>query len=484
MKSRWRQGAGALLILTLLAGLITFLDSGGRTADAKEDQARTRPNIIVIMTDDQDLASLRVMPKTRRLLGEQGTTFHNSYVSYSLCCPSRTTFFTGLYPHNHGVMDNKWPDGGYYRMPVNETLPVWLSRRSYATAHIGKFLNEYGTRNQLEIPPGWQDWYGLTGGSAYRMWGYTINENGVARTYGKVNQQDPKFYQTDVLARKAVSYIQQSDFRQPYFLSFAPLAPHIEAPPPGGHVWRGPRPAPRYRNALPKERAPRTPSFNERDMRDKPQKLRRKLLTAAEIKGIDNDHRNRLRGLLAVDDAVGKIFNTVKARGELDRTLFLFTSDNGYLLGQHRIRSGKIQPYEESIRVPLLVRGPGFAAGKQVFTPVNNVDLAPTIMTAATGSAGRALDGRPLQALQQRRGPRDILVETGPRWSGAPWYAAIRTDRYLYVEHSNGVKELYDMAKDPYQLQSLHNVPGLEVLRHTLSRRLLALRQCRGNSCP
>ncbi|SEG79510.1 Arylsulfatase A [Thermomonospora echinospora] len=445
----------------------------------------SRPNIVVIMTDDQDAASMAVMPNVRRLLVDQGTSYTNSYASYSLCCPSRATFMTGQYAHNHKVLDNQWPDGGYRRLP-KETLPLWLGRSGYATVHIGKFLNQYG-HDPEEIPPGWQEWYGLVGNFAYKMWGYRINENGTVRRYGKQKRENPKLYQTDVLANKAVNYIKRrAKSDRPFFLSFAPLAPHTEPPwkgDPDG-TWRGPRPAPRHRGMFAKRPLPRPPSFNETDVKDKPRHLRPDRMSAARIKQVTADYRMRLESLQAVDEAVARIVRTVAEAGELDRTLFVFTSDNGYLLGQHRWPSNKTHPYEESIRIPLVLRGPGFAKGRKVATPVVNVDLPATILSVTGARAPVPTDGRPLQELARSNRARDVLIETGPRSSGAHWYAAIRTDRYLYVEHSTGARELYDLVTDPYQLSSKHNDPRTAPLQVTLSQRLRKLRVCSGRACP
>lgn len=479
MRNRVGRIAGLSAIATLVSGALLIDHSSTAQAPTPE-----RPNIVVIMTDDQDAASLQVMPKTKRLLGDRGTTFTNSFVNYSWCCPSRTTFLTGQYAHNHGVMGNALPDGGYDRLPAS-TLPVWLRESGYATAHIGKFLNEYGRSDPREIPPGWQDWYGLSGGSTYQMWGYSINENGTLYKYGRFKGGNPRTYQTDVLADKAVTYIRQRTTpKQPYFLSFATLAPHTEVPAKGQAFWSGPRPAPRHKGMFADAQLPRTPSFNEADMRDKPRQLLRRKLGPRLIRGITADYRSRLESLQAVDDAVERIVNAIEAKGELDRTLIIFTSDNGYLMGQHRVRADKIHPYEESIRVPLIVRGPGFREGATVSTPAINTDLAPTITSLARATPGVTCDGRPLQELAGRTRARDVLIETGPKPSGQPWYAAVRTDRHLYVEHSSGGRELYDLSTDPYQIDSKHKDPATAALQRTLAERLHRLQRCAGGACP
>ena len=437
-----------------------------------------RPNVVVIMTDDQDVASLAVMPNVRRLLAEQGMTFDNSFVSYPLCCPSRATFLTGQYPHNHGVLGNAPPDGGYYRLKGEETLPVWLSRAGYQTAHIGKYLNLYGVLDRREVPPGWQEWYGSVDPSSYRMWGYVLNENGQPRKYGENTVEDPELYQTDVYARKSVDYInRKAPGDTPFFLSLAPLAAHTEANAGDG---RDPRPAPRHKGIFENAVLPQPPSFNEADVSDKPAHIRElPPLDAAAVDRITTTHRSRLESLLAVDEAVASIVEALRAQGELDNTLIVFTSDNGWFQGEHRIAKGKLHPYEESIRVPLILRGPGVAAGTRNAAMVTNADLAPTILDVADASPGLVVDG---QSLLSSTGDRAVLVETGPKTS-AQWYAAVRTPSMLYVEHSTGERELYDLAVDPFQLQSRHDDPGYRQQLPVLAKQLQDLRGCAGATC-
>jgi N-acetylglucosamine-6-sulfatase len=231
--------------------------------------AATHPNIIVIMTDDQTAKSLRIMRKTIALIGRRGTTFGNSFVRFPLCCPSRATFLTGLtgqYAHNHGVLWNAPPSGGYTRLDHTNTLPVWLQEAGYYTSHIGKYLNGYGIATPpTEVPLGWSDWQGLVSHGAYSMYNYTINDNGKLVTYGEAE----KDYQTDVLADRAEETITEAVRQQPFCLSIAPLAPHGEML----SVTRGlpnPRPAPRHLGAFNEESLPRLPSFNEPNARDKP----------------------------------------------------------------------------------------------------------------------------------------------------------------------------------------------------------------------
>lgn len=458
------------------------------TASAPASAAVTKPNVVVIMVDDMNVSALQYLPNVRSLLATPGTTFDNSVVSYSLCCPSRSTFLTGQYAHNHGVLGNAPPDGGYYALRGAETLPVWLRQAGYTTGHIGKFLNGYGTQNPTEIPPGWAEWYGSVDPSTYRMWGYTLNENGTLRTYGAANVENPALYQTDVYAGKAVDYInRKAPAAQPFFLSFAPLAPHGEGAASGADLsQRNPRPAPRHRGDLESATLPKPPSYDEADVSDKPAAIRNKprITAAAEHQIEDVRLKGRLESLLAVDEAVADIVAALQAAGELANTVIVFTSDNGWMQGEHRIQSGKVVPYEESIRVPLIIRGPGLPANKHVSTIAANIDLAPTILAVAGATAGVTVDGRSLLPIANDPGsfPRGIVIETGPKESGN-WYAGLRSPRWKYVEHSTGERELYDLQQDPYELTSVHNDPRYATTRQALASRLATLRTCAGDVC-
>ena len=188
-----------------------------------------RPNIVVIMTDDQTLESMRVMGGVKRSLAAEGTTFERAFVSNALCCPSRATLFSGQYSHNHGVIGNQPPDGGYERLDKSNWLPVWLQRAGYRTVHIGKFLNRYGIRNPVEMPAGWSEWYASVDPSTYSFYGYTLNENGLLNTYGL--DFNPIYYSTDYYAERALSVVRRmGDTRTPFFLSLAFLAPHSGGP--------------------------------------------------------------------------------------------------------------------------------------------------------------------------------------------------------------------------------------------------------------
>jgi arylsulfatase A-like enzyme len=433
------------------------------------------------MTDDQTVESLRVMTNVNSMLARQGTTFDSSFASFPLCCPSRATFLTGQYGHNHTIMGNSAPAGGYDKLAPTHgnTLPAWLQQAGYHTVHVGKYLNGYGRTNPTAVPPGWTEWYGSTDPSTYRFYNYTLNENGRLVTYGTGAAN----YQADVYNRKAVELVRRlAPAPKPFFLSVAFLAPHSGGPrdsdDPANQAT--PSPAPRHRNAFTNQPLPTPPSLNEADMSDKPAAMRnRPLIGPGRLNGIRENYQQRLESLLAVDEAVRDILAALEATRELARTYVIFTADNGFFHGEHRVPAGKVLVYEPSVRVPLIVRGPGIPRGAQRTNPVANIDLAPTILEAAAGKAARRLDGRsllPFARDARKRSGRDILLET-------PSYSAIRTPRHVFVQHSTGEQELYDLVADPHQLTSLHADTRFAGLKSELAARLARLRTCVGDAC-
>ncbi len=490
--------AAALLGLGLAAATSLTLPAYGQPT-------ATRPNIVVIMTDDQTVTELSGMRNTEELIGAQGVRFRRAYVSYPVCCPSRATYLTGQYAHNHGVMGLYPPSGGYGRFDKRNALPVWLRDAGYYTAHLGKFLNGYGDQQPADVPPGWSDWHATVDYSTYRMWGYTMNDNGRFHTYGRPFRREPRLYQTDVLARKALSVINGRAGRRPFFISINFLAPHHEDRRIQRRSGQLVRPAPRHRHAYASAPLTRTRSFNEGDMSDKPRFLRRRTrrLTRDDIARLTRDARSRRASLLAVDDAVARIVAALRRRGELDNTYIVFTSDNGYMQGQHRVRSGKMLPYEASTHVPLLIRGPGLPPGRVSGELVANTDLAPTLLDIAGAEAGKTVDGRsllPFARNPERRTRRAILHETGgsrfaslrdqdevPNRGSAlrrvMTYRAVRTPGWLYVRYRSGETEVYDLRRDPQEMRSRHRDHRYRAARRVLARQLRRLVRCRGKQC-
>jgi len=469
-----------LAVLALLLPALTVLPA----------RAGAPPNIVLIVTDDQDFSSLKQMRNVRELIEQPGTSFSNFFVSTPGCCPSRASILRGQYTHNHRVWTSSAPDGGYstFRDLGHErsTVATWLQAETYRTALVGKYLNEYGEQTATtRVPPGWDEWYAST---SIKYFDYDLVENGKLVHYGT----DPKDYLTDVLSRKALSFVHRSaQDGKPFFLYLAPRAPHGPA-----------TPAPRHEGKFDRVKVSRDGSFNEDDVGDKPDYVRNSpRLTANEIRQLDALHRDRLRTLQAVDEMVGELFQTLRETGALDTTYVFFTSDNGYLLGQHR-RAEKGLPYEEAIRVPLLVRGPGVRKGVVERRLASNIDLAPTIAELAGATPRNAVDGRSLVPLLESTPPvrwrqATIVENAGPDEVSAlagdigttpnnPPFWALRMEDRVYIESPRTDERELSAPRprqDPFQLRNLANAAARPDEIAGCHAWLAALRGCAGEGC-
>ena len=348
-----------------VAGALAVAGSG--TPPASLDQATAapaRPNIVVIETDDQTLESMRVMDNVNSLIGDQGARFNKHFLNYSLCCPSRATFLTGQYMHNHGVRSNKAPDGGFNRFQAlhgDNNLAVWLRQSGYYTAMIGKYLNDY--TNQPLVPAGWSEWR-VAAPYDQLVYNYPLNENGTmvrlrpgpgGLQAGRAHPQGRGLRRAagaDGAAVLPLAHLHGATRRRP------------AEPEPAAELPAAAKPAPRHAHAFDSEPLPRPPNFNEADVSDKPAEIRnRRLLSADPDPDIQRKYRCELESLLSVDQGVKRVVDALTASGELDNTLIIYTSDNGYFHGEHRIPADKTHVYEESIRVPLQIRGPGIPRG-------------------------------------------------------------------------------------------------------------------------
>ncbi|MDP9187833.1 MAG: sulfatase [Actinomycetota bacterium] len=508
-RTRTRR-AGAALIAALAAACLLVAQWSGEPSQA----ASAKPNIIVITTDDQTVRDMVAMPQTQAHLGVNGATFSNSFASYPLCCPSRATFVTGQYAHNHNVLGNTAPDGGYPMLNDKQTVPVWMQGAGYHTVHVGKMPNGYGDADQSYVPPGWRlpdgEFYGFVPDPPSAYYGFKLNENGV------VNQLPATDYQTDVYAERANMAINSNLALRPdtpLFMMLQFFAPHDPALPAQRHV-----------GAFSTAQIPKGKSFNEKDVSDKPAWLRSTQRMGAGLIGkVMTRYRNRLASLLAVDEAVNSIVNNLLANGILDNTYIIFTSDNGFMQGQHRLHQGKFVAYDESSKVPLLIRGPGIVPGTISRELVSNVDLVPTVLDIGKGAPGITVDGRsilPYARDPRLRSKRPILLETGraialadPASGGGagaagkrskiyvknsdldrtaqlsgrviklPKYRALRTRRYLLIKSSDGGRELYDMPSDPLQIKSVWKDPRYAPVRKWMLKKLAKLTPCVGTAC-
>ena len=395
---------GAVLVLMLFAQMILFACQCGQSAFA---EAKIEPNIVFILTDDQRLEDVNYMPRLKKLIGDEGASFSNYFSSVSLCCPSRTSILRGQYAHNTGVMTNGGNNGGYGVVQANNlensTVATWLHDRGYTTALIGKYLNYYpGAKGDSFVPPGWDYWASAVGGRPYSEYNYTLNENGKSVRYG----EQPSDYGTDNYTDKAIQFIKENcKKRKPFFVYLAFYAPHSPA-----------IPATRHADMFSNAKIERTRAFNEADVSKKPAFVQQQpLMTDREILSADAFYRKRLCSLQAVDESIERVYNELKANHQLDNTYIFFASDNGYHIGEHRLRRGKQTAYETDIHLPLMVRGPGIAHGVKIEPLAGNVDLAPTWADIAGAKAPDFVDGRSLNGLLHGEQTRDwrkaFLVE-------------------------------------------------------------------------
>lgn len=478
----WRRSGGVLLCLLVLAPVLTVLAAPSVRAQGEPEA----PNIVLILVDDMRATDYQALPKTKELLGSRGVTFENFFVTTPVCCPSRSSILLGQYVHNHNVRRNSGPTGGWETFHEQKherrTIALALQDEGYRTALVGKYMNGYG-RDERKVPIGWDRWYATTDTDYYN---YELNENGKLVAYGDKNRH----YATDVLAGKAKTFITSTPSVDPLFLYFTPKAPHGPSTVANRHQAQ----AKRFRL----EKDPE--SFNEPDISDKPSYMQGPKLTARQVKELEALEKKRLGSLLAVDDAVEGIVETLQAEGRLDNTYIVFASDNGFLMGQHR-RSGKAVPYEEAIRIPMIVAGPTIANGATSDAIVANIDLAPTFADLAGIEPGAGVDGRSVvPSLDGGGSTRDaILIEgfgggddegragvdadAAPiEAKAAPSYAAIRTMNRLYVEYTSGEKELYDLDTDRDQVDNYADEASDAELQE-LSGQLQALKSCQGESC-
>jgi N-acetylglucosamine-6-sulfatase len=483
------SAAITLVVLCLLAGCGPPTRVVG-TSDA--------PNVILVLADDLDARLLEEhladYPNLRELAAE-GTTFENAFVTDPLCCPSRATILRGQYTHNHRIVGNWWPHGGSRKFRdlghEGSTMATWLQDAGYRTALVGKYMNEYhGTR----VPAGWDEWYAISGDHLSTR----LSEN------GRIVGYDPERHHLDeVLTQKAVGYVRRAaDDGQTFFMWLGTSAPHAPA-----------KPGLRYEGAFPDARLVRLPSFNEKDVSDKPDWVRdNATLDQRQIAPMEDLYRNRLRSMLAVDDMIGRLVGALRRSGELENTYVFFTSDNGWHAGEHRLTTGKWTAYEEDVRVPMIARGPGVPEGRTLDHLVLNNDLAPTFADLGGAEIPDFVDGRSLAPLlKENPAPKegwrsaflveaatemgdtlvpllsgDQLPEDWPNASrkdwGRPGLEAVRSEYHLYAEYGNGERELYDVEKDPYQLDNRYGAAEPELLLR-LRRRLAALRGCAGATC-
>lgn len=471
-----------------------------------------KPNIVEIMVDDLDKKPMRYMTIINKQLRDKGVTLTNFQVEQSLCCPSRAVSLTGKYAHNNGVIGNEYPGGGYvafHRKDENKALPIWLQNAGYTTSFLGKYFNEYprppynssaGVSDRF-VPPGWNKWMSPVEGDPYRGSNYKLNVN------GKVDATYRHRFFGDTLSDMAVSTIKSMSKNKPYFMTIRPFTPH--------HPYTFPqRMAGKYTSV----KYPHTPNFNERDMSDKTG--HHSLYGPKKIKEFNHIYRNRIRGMKVVDNMVGRIINTLKDRGDLSSTYIIFTSDNGYQLGEHR-QETKYKQYRESLEVPFIIRGPGIPQGVSMNTLTGNIDLAPTYVDMAHANKRSDIDGEsmlplltgaiknwprhymlfgrgkvPIGVSGSRSGmeePQEMTITARDAWNNN-FVGDISSDGLKYLKYRYGDRyELYNLNNDPYELHNLFGKTGDEELQtmpadlrrkvRGMRKALALLRVCAGENC-
>jgi N-acetylglucosamine-6-sulfatase len=482
-KSRWLAAVAVVLAVVAAAGCTSVTATHPKALSASATRVHTRPNFVFVLTDDLSWNLVSHMPHVQAM-EQAGMTFSRYYVVDSLCCPSRSAIFTGQYPHDDGVFTNAGSDGGYFAFNKHgdqrKSFAVALHDAGYRTAMMGKYLNQYAPA--YPVAPGWDEW-DVAGNGGYGELGYTLNQDGQRARYG----HGPSDYLTEVLAAKASTFIDSAAASShPFMLEVATFAPHAPY-----------TPAPRYAHAAQQLSYPKTPAYGRLPANPPPWLKGHPSLTAGDQNKITASFRKRVEDDLSVDDMIGQLEDELRAKGLAQNTYLVFSSDNGFHMGEYTLTSGKQTAFETDIRVPLIVTGPGVPAGRTVSQLTSSIDLAPTFETLAGLPVPAGVDGHSLVGLWHGRDPADwrqaILVEHhGPDFSPAdpdrqtskpgdpPTYEAVRTANALYVRYAGGAEEYYDTATDPYELDNLAAKGVPAALRQALS----ALENCHaGATC-
>ncbi len=559
---------GALALLLVLSLAAAGASAARHSGDRNHLADGEKPSFVVVQTDDQTLEGLyaafrtsegsgktRAMPNTLDLIAKRGMTFNRYYISYPLCCPSRVSLLTGRYAHNHGVKGNIQPNGGFfgfsYRAAMTHNLPVWLQQAGYRTIHLGKFLNGYGDKPYDEgkiVPPGWNAWHTvIKADTNHYYYGYDLNNNGrIDGPYGDSGSWDtreygarddigcplaptnglPCNYETDTLNELATREILETPAGQPFYLQLDYTAPHGDFRRPAG-----PEPAPRHYDWFKGARLPhdRSEGFDEGNVRDKPRFIREAgHLTLNDKHTYRVYWQKQLESLRSIDDGVKLIIETLGGVSRLRNTYVIFTSDNGFFFGEHRLIGGKFLAYEPATHMPFLIRGPGIKPGTSTGELASQIDIAPTVLELAGATADKSIDGRsmvPFLHDPSLRTRRPLLFESfvetsdvdqnGGAEKPAPYdppaggvarpatggatasilappkdYEGIRLGPYKYIAWPSGEKELYDINKDPNELNNLAKVPNFFPIRNYLHTLLTGgvdetggLEDCVGRGC-
>jgi len=486
-----------------------------------------QPNVVLVQVDDLSLKVMRstirqrgkfvpVMPKTKKLIGDKGTSFTRFYANSPICAPSRASMLSGLSTHNHGMRINAFPYGynAWQGTPrESSNLATWLDGAGYRTSHIGKFMNGYTADSP--IPPGWDNWITSVNNVGAPYYAHNLNVNGeIIGPIGAWPDPDPRdclqrippaagacTHANDVHTAYAAKEIRDaSDSGEPFFLQLDLNAPHDD-----GRRKLGPEPPTRYRHLVSRVRAnldmdDRVGNGNKPYfVRDLP-KMTPEIRSAMRIR-----FKNEVATMRAVDDSIGRIVSTLRSTGELSNTYVAFFSDNGFFQGEHRIAYGKFLPHEPSTRQPLVVRGPGIPAGSKTPVLASTVDIAPTVMSWVGGKPASRVDGGSVKRFAEKpelRSDRVALLEgfngrgndyPGPFFDGLGNsdpnqalvlnYTGFVAGRWKYIRYYYGDEELYDLKRDPSERWNLARSSDSNRVLNWSRRLSSRLESCSGASC-
>ncbi|WP_375491336.1 sulfatase [uncultured Jatrophihabitans sp.] len=474
-RSRRALSVGCVLgVLTLLAATLAACSS----SHANAAQDTKKPNIVFVLTDDLAMNLISHMPHVQALQ-KSGMTMANYNVVDSLCCPSRSAIFTGEYPHDDGVFTNGGSDGGYAAYNKNgdpqKAFALSLQKHGYTTGFMGKYLNGYDPTDKQ--PAGWNEWD--VAGNGYPEFNYTLNENGKQYKFG----HDPKDYLVDVMSHKGGDFIHDNASKgKPFMLELATFAPHAPY-----------TPAPRFAGKASNVPYPKTPAYDTTPTNPPKWLTGRTPLTTQQQAQLKASYDKRIEADMAVDQMIGHLEDELKASGAAKNTYIVFSSDNGYHMGEYKLLAGKQTAFDTDIHVPMIASGPGIPAGRTSTQLVSNIDVAPTFETLTGSAVGSTVDGVSMANIWHGQRPADwqqanLIEHHGPndqpgdpdrqnaQHADPPTYEAVRTAGALYVKYADGSQEYYDTTKDPYEL---HNIASGGV-PPALPKALAALQSCHG----
>jgi len=479
-------------LLIILTSIIVISEEEKIKQDIKNYEIISKPSIIFIMTDDlsENMLDIAVtnnlLPNLSEYIFENGTKFTNSFVTYPVCCPSRATALVGQYSHNHQVEGNA--PRFIAKFNDTHTIATELQQYGYQTAFIGKYLNGYGQKGSLiteeYLPPGWDHWIAtVMYPPEYKaMYKSKINENGDLKIILEK-------YTTYVEGEYFVDLINEMSVDEnPFFIFYWPKVPH-----PSNYGLackelgaKSIKPAHEYDLVLDGVSIPHSESFNEEDLSDKPHYVqKKKKLDQDDIDCSDNMMRDHVESLISIDDVFGNVVDALYNNNRIENTIFIFTSDNGYLMGEHRI-TGKNYPFEESIRVPLYISGISIPI-QTIDKLVTNNDWAVTISDYAGLGPFEEADGFSLKSLIEDpsiQWRKQFLIEGGRE---TKWYFyEIRTEIDSFTRYvKNDTISYYDLVDDPHQLENKANIqdPLYETRIDSLDRIMEQLKQCSEQQC-